>query len=164
MSTRGILLKSFKFSWFSIFCGILKTKFCTDLCEEPTWITPFWRGKKTREPLVKSIQKDQEEKIIKIHTLCRGANIYAWRTRVISVAGGLFWTRVRFCRRQPQKRRRVIDNNHPPPLEIKKVLATTYFPALKREVSLALEGLTSEFGMVSGVTPPPWSPGLKFIS
>jgi hypothetical protein len=65
LSTRGILLKSFKFSWFSIFCGILKTKFCTDLCEEPTWITPFWRGKKTREPLVKSIQKDQEEKIIK---------------------------------------------------------------------------------------------------
>jgi hypothetical protein len=41
----------------------------------------------------------------------------------------------------------------------KKVLATTYFPTVKTAVSSALEGLTSEFGMESGVTPPPRSPG-----
>jgi hypothetical protein len=41
----------------------------------------------------------------------------------------------------------------------KKVLATTYFPTVKTAVSSALEGLTSEFGMGSGVTPPPRSPG-----
>ena len=43
--------------------------------------------------------------------------------------------------------------------EIKKVLATTYFPTSGLAVSLALEVLTSEFGMESGVAPPPWSPG-----
>ena len=42
---------------------------------------------------------------------------------------------------------------------IKKVLATTYFPTSGLAVSLALEVLTSEFGMESGVAPPPWSPG-----
>ena len=41
----------------------------------------------------------------------------------------------------------------------KKVLATTYFPTSGLAVSLALEVLTSEFGMESGVAPPPWSPG-----
>ena len=43
--------------------------------------------------------------------------------------------------------------------ENKKVLATTYFPTSGLAVSLALEVLTSEFGMESGVAPPPWSPG-----
>ena len=43
--------------------------------------------------------------------------------------------------------------------EKKKVLATTYFPTSGLAVSLALEVLTSEFGMESGVAPPPWSPG-----
>ncbi len=35
----------------------------------------------------------------------------------------------------------------------KKILAATYFPGYV-PVSSALEGLTSEFGMGSGVTPP----------
>ena len=43
--------------------------------------------------------------------------------------------------------------------ENKKVLATTYFPTSGLAVSLALEVLTSEFGMESGGSPPPWSPG-----
>ena len=34
------------------------------------------------------------------------------------------------------------------------VLAATYFPRAQAQVSSALEGLTSEFGMGSGVTPP----------
>ena len=41
----------------------------------------------------------------------------------------------------------------------KKVLATTYFPTSGLAVSSALEVLTSEFGMESGGSPPPWSPG-----
>ena len=41
----------------------------------------------------------------------------------------------------------------------KKVLATTYFPTSGLAVSSAMEVLTSEFGMESGGTPPPWSPG-----
>lgn len=40
----------------------------------------------------------------------------------------------------------------------KKVLASTYFPTHKYAVSSAMEGLTAEFGMVSGVPPPPWTP------
>ena len=44
-------------------------------------------------------------------------------------------------------------------LRRKKVLATTYFPTSGLAVSLALEVLTSEFGMESGGAPPPWSPG-----
>ena len=43
--------------------------------------------------------------------------------------------------------------------EKKKVLATTYFPTSGLAVSSALEVLTSEFGMESGGSPPPWSPG-----
>ena len=38
----------------------------------------------------------------------------------------------------------------------KKSLAATYFPA--NAVSSALEGLTSVFGMGTGVTPLPWLP------
>lgn len=38
------------------------------------------------------------------------------------------------------------------------VLATTYFPRAPAQVSSALEGLTSEFGKGSGVTPPLLSP------
>ena len=34
------------------------------------------------------------------------------------------------------------------------VLAATYFPRAQAQVSSALEGLTSEFGKGSGVTPP----------
>ncbi len=41
----------------------------------------------------------------------------------------------------------------------KKVLATTYFPTSYLAVSSAKEGLTSEFGMGSGVAPPQWSQG-----
>ena len=48
-------------------------------------------------------------------------------------------------------------------LAIKKVLATAYFPTNRSAVSSALEGLTSEFGMESGVPPPPWSPGQKLV-
>ena len=47
--------------------------------------------------------------------------------------------------------------------ERKKVLATTYFPTLKSAVSSARAGLTSEFGMESGISPPPWSPGQKLV-
>ena len=39
---------------------------------------------------------------------------------------------------------------------VKKSLAATYFPA--NAVSSALEGLTSVFGMGTGVTPLPWPP------
>ena len=41
-------------------------------------------------------------------------------------------------------------------LNKKKSLAATYFPA--NAVSSALEGLTSVFGMGTGVTPLPWLP------
>lgn len=34
------------------------------------------------------------------------------------------------------------------------VLAATYFPRAQAQVSSALEGLTTEFGMGSGMTPP----------
>jgi hypothetical protein len=38
-STEGILIKAFKLSDLSMFCGILTTKFCTDLCEDPKFLT-----------------------------------------------------------------------------------------------------------------------------
>ena len=38
------------------------------------------------------------------------------------------------------------------------VPAASYFPRGVPQVSSALEGLTSEFGMGSGVAPPPWPP------
>ena len=37
-----------------------------------------------------------------------------------------------------------------------EVLAATYFPTQEYAVSSAMEGLTSEFGMGSGVPPPPY--------
>ena len=41
---------------------------------------------------------------------------------------------------------------------LKKVLASAYFPTNSSAVSSAREGLTSEFGMGSGVPLPPWTP------
>ena len=43
--------------------------------------------------------------------------------------------------------------------KIKKSLAATYFPAVAA-VSSAREGLTSVFGMGTGIPPPPWPPGV----
>ena len=42
---------------------------------------------------------------------------------------------------------------------LKDALATAYFPTNSSAVSSAMEGLTSVFGMGTGVPPPPWSPG-----
>ena len=43
--------------------------------------------------------------------------------------------------------------------EREKSLAATYFPAVAA-VSSAYEGLTSVFGMGTGIAPPPWPPGI----
>ena len=45
------------------------------------------------------------------------------------------------------------------PSEREKSLAATYFPAVAA-VSSALEGLTSVFGMGTGISPPLWPPGI----
>ena len=42
-------------------------------------------------------------------------------------------------------------------------LAATYFPTHGYAVSSALEGLTAEFGMGSGVPPPEWPPGNSYV-
>ncbi len=42
-------------------------------------------------------------------------------------------------------------------------LAATYFPTHRCAVSSALEGLTAEFGMGSGVPPPEWPPGNSYV-
>ena len=44
-----------------------------------------------------------------------------------------------------------------------KSLAATYFPAVAA-VSSALEGLTSVFGMGTGISPPLWPPGIISLS
>ena len=44
--------------------------------------------------------------------------------------------------------------------QTQKSPAATYFPA-RRAVSSAQEGLTSVFGMGTGIAPPPWPPGIK---
>ena len=43
-----------------------------------------------------------------------------------------------------------------------KILAATYFPAVAA-VSSAHEGLTSVFGMGTGIAPPLWPPGITYI-
>ncbi len=69
---------------------------------------------------------------------------------------------VDFARRRGwcQNARRGGDRyGHRPLCSEKKVLAPAYFPTSYPAVSSAMEGLTSEFGMGSGVPPPPWTPG-----
>lgn len=41
---------------------------------------------------------------------------------------------------------------------VEQSLATAYFPTRRYAVSSAMESLTTEFGMGSGVPSPPWSP------
>ena len=68
---------------------------------------------------------------------------------------------VGFARRRGwcQNARRGGDRyGHRPLCSEKKVLASAYFPTSYPAVSSAMEGLTSEFGMGSGVPPPPWTP------
>ena len=45
-----------------------------------------------------------------------------------------------------------------------KVLTSAYFPTHEYAVSSAMEGLTSEFGMGSGVPPPPWMPAQILVT